>query len=374
MSEEFMLRNVLNIEGVKKLSQRISKNYNEFNKDSFVEDISNKINELNFGDRSKLICNSLKKYLPENYKKSVHILINSLEKELLNSEMPKLDDFIIMPQCLFISTYGLSEENYDISINALYEMTKRFTAEGDIRPFLINYPHKTLNILLKWAEDPNFHVRRLASEGSRPRLPLGIRLPMFQKEPKYVIDILEKLKTDPELYVRRSVANNLNDISKDNPQIVTDTLKKWSKIKTDEMEWLIKHSLRTLIKQGNKDALEILGYSNKINLIVKNLRLDKKEVSIGETVNFDFEIESMEAENLMIDYVVHHMKANGKTKEKVFKLTKKNMLKGDKINISKKHSFKIINTRKYYEGVHYLQIKINGNNYFMEEFKLNNKS
>ncbi|MFN8575854.1 MAG: DNA alkylation repair protein [Candidatus Sericytochromatia bacterium] len=369
--QEFMLRDALNIVGVKKLAENISKNYTSFNKSGFVNDIQNEIDLLNFGDRAKLICKNLKKYLPYNYKESVKILIKSLNKELINNEMPLFEDFIIMPQCLFISTYGLSDEYFDISINALYEMTKRFTAEGDIRPFIIKYPENTHKILLEWSKDKNFHVRRLASEGSRPRLPLGIRLPIYQKNPKPVIQILNNLKEDNELYVRRSVANNLNDISKDNPQIVIDTLKSWNKIKTGEMNWLIKHSLRTLIKQGNKDALELLGYNCKNDISVKNLNLNKIEVEIGSELCFDFEIiANTKEENLMIDYIIHHMKANGKNKEKVFKLSKKVLSKGQKLKISKKHSFKPISTRKYYKGKHFLEIQINGQNYFMKEFYL----
>lgn len=371
MEQEFMLRDVINMTGVKKLAERISKNYNKFEKEYFIKEIEKELDVLSFGDRSKLICNNLKKYLPKDYKDAINILVKSLNKELDNSEMAPFESFIVMPQCLFVSTYGLSNEHYDISINALYEMTKRFTAEGDIRPFLIKYPEKTQKILLEWTQDPNTHVRRLTSEGSRPRLPLGIRLPMYQKDPKPVIEILENLKEDSELYVRRSVANNLNDIAKDNPKIVTDTLKKWSEIKTEEMNWLIKHSLRTLIKQGNKEALELLGYDQKTEINVKNIRLDKKEIKIGNDFYFNFEITSnIKDENLMIDYVIHHMKANGKNKEKVFKLTKKIIPKGQTLKISKKHSFKPISTRKYYTGKHYLEIKINGKNYFMEEFYL----
>lgn len=371
MEQEFMLRDVINMTGVKNLAESISKNYANFLKDNFVKEIEKELNSLNFGDRSKLICTKLKKYLPSDYKEAVNILIKSLNEELDNGEIMQFEGFIIMPLCLFVSSYGVYDAHYDISIKALYEMTKRFSSEFDIRPFLIKYPEKTQKILLEWTKDSNTHVRRLASEGSRPRLPLSIRLPMYQKDPSPVIEILENLKEDPELYVRRSVANSLNDIAKDNPKVVIDTLKKWSSIKTEEMDWLIKHSLRTLIKQGNKEALELLGYDHKIDISVKNLRLDKKEVEIGEDFYFDFEITSIsQKENLMIDYIIHHMKANGKNKEKVFKLTKKVIPKGQTLKISKKHSFKPISTRKYYTGRHYLEIKVNGKNYFMEEFHL----
>lgn len=370
MDQGFMLRDVLNNTVVAKLAESISKNWKPFNKKAFITDIALEIEALSFGDRSKLICNNLKKYLPEDYESAIKILLASLSKPLENGEMPKFEDFIVMPQCLFVSTYGL--EHYELSINALYEMTKRFTAEGDIRPFILKYPEKTMDVISKWAEDPNFHVRRLASEGTRPRLPLGIRLPLFQKDPKPVIAILEKLKNDPELYVRRSVANNLNDIAKDNPDIVTQTLKAWSKNANEDTNWMIKHALRTLLKQGNKEALALLGYSDKTALLVDKLRLSTKKVSIGESIQFDFEIisNSETEQNLMIDYAIYHLKANGKNKPKVFKLAKKVLKAGTTEKISKKHSFKPISTRAYYTGTHYLELKINGKNYFMEEFTL----
>ncbi|MEK7432836.1 MAG: DNA alkylation repair protein [Cyanobacteriota bacterium] len=370
MEEKFMLRDVLNIKAVEKLSNNIFEIYENFDKNNFSNDIKLELDSLNFGDRSKLICKNLKKYLPNDYEIAVNILIKTLKDEIPSNEIPKLSGFIIMPLCLFVSTYGL--DYYDLSIKALYEMTKRFTAEGDIRPFIIKYPEKTIDILLKWTKDKNTHVRRLSSEGTRPRLPLGIRLPLFQKDPMPIINILDKLKNDEELYVRRSVANNLNDISKDNPDIVTKTLKEWNKIEDENIKWLIKHSLRTLIKQGNKEALDILGYDFKTNILVENIELDSNKISIGDKLNFNFKIKSNanENQNLMIDYTIYYMKANGKNKPKVFKLAKKNIKPSETIKISKNHSFKPINTRKHYKGIHYLEIKINGENYFMEKFVL----
>ncbi len=368
--KNFQFRDVFNKNVVMKLAENIFANYASFDKINFNKDINLKLEFLSYGDRNSLIAETLHKYLPKDLRKATDILIQSLPPQLESKELSGFEGFIIMPQCLFISRYGLDE--FDISMNALYEMTKRFTAEIDIRPFIAKYPKKTIEYLNKLTNDSSPFARRLASEGTRPRLPLGMRLSNFIKDPTPVIRILEKLKEDYNLMVRRSVANNLNDIAKDNPEIVTDTLKKWSKIKTKEMKWLISHALRTLLKQGNKDALELLGYKSDINIEVTNFILKKKKIKLDDTLFFDFKIKSNDKKesNLMIDYIVHFMKSNGKTVPKVFKAFKKKIKPNEEMILSKKQSFKPISTRKYYKGIHFIEIQINGLKYKKQEFEL----
>jgi 3-methyladenine DNA glycosylase AlkC len=337
-----------------------------------VAEINEPLLSLSFGARSSLIADTLKKYLPDDFPEAAQILIDSLGAEAAAESLTGSEGFIIMPQCLFISRYGL--EHFEISIKALYEMTKRFTAEGDIRPFLQTYPAKTLAFLHQITQDESPFARRLASEGSRPRLPLSSRLPRFQKDPTPVIEILDKLKTDPNLMVRRSVANNLNDISKDNPDVVVATLQQWQKIDNQGTQWIISHALRTLLKQGHPGALRIMGYEPDIQLAVSELQLSAEvlspEGSVGETLTFEFTITSHEPERckLMIDYVVHYMKANGKQAPKVFKAAKKTLSPGETIRIKKRRSFKKISTRTYYSGKHSLEVQINGRRYSMVDF------
>jgi 3-methyladenine DNA glycosylase AlkC len=231
-------------------------------------------------------------------------------------------------------------------------------------------PERTLAILAEWAEDENPHVRRLVSEGTRPRLPWTMQLKPFIEDPRPILPLLEKLKTDPELMVRRSVANNLNDIVKDNPDIVVETLSRWKKIEDEGTQWLIRHAARTLVKQGNKDILTTLGYSPKIDIVVSKIKLDKPTVKMGGELNFSFEIKSTskQPQTLSIDYVIHHVKANGTRTPKVFKLTRKALEPGQAINLSKAHSFRPISTRKYYAGKHVLEIQVNGTIYAKTEF------
>ena len=275
-----------------------------------------------------------------------------------------------MPQCRFVSKYGL--DYFELSMNALYEMTKRFSAEGDIRYFIDRYPEKTLSLLSQWAEDPNCHVRRLVSEGTRPRLPLAGRIKQFQQNPKPVLKLLEKLKFDPVRYVQRSVANNVNDISKDNPDLVLDILAEWKRSNHPGVQWIIKHALRSLLKSANRDAFELLGYSPHVNVNLLSFNLENKLVHLGDYLKFTFELlsEDIEEKKLMIDYAIYFMKASGKKAEKVFKLSQKTIDSGQKIKISKKHSLKPISTRKYYPGKHKIELIINGRKYAESEFTL----
>lgn len=360
MDDKFQLRDVFNPPLVNRLAQNIQQTWPEFEASAFSADINSRLGPLSFGDRNALIRDKLHKYLPPHFPDAAQILIDALEPEPDVDDLTGFDGFIIMPQCDFVAKYGLGY--FEVSMKALYEMTKRFTAEGAIRPFLQKYPKETLQKLEEWSRDESALARRLASEGSRSRLPLAPRLPQFIEDPTPVLKLLDALKEDPALVVRRSVANNLNDIAKDNPQAVVDTLRTWQKINTDEMRWLIQHASRTLIKQGNKDALALLGYPAHPAITVENLMLEQPLINLGETLVFSFNIHSQagKAQNLMIDYVIHFMKANGKPAPKVFKLSKKKIKAGETLTISRRHAIKPISTRKYYSGRHRLDIQING--------------
>jgi len=184
--------------------------------------------------------------------------------------------------------------------------------------------------------------------------------------------LLEKLKTDPVLMVRRSVANNLNDIAKDNPDLVVKTLSRWRKIEAEGTQWLIRHAARTLVKQGNRDALAVLGYDAKVGITVSRIQLDQPVVKMGDDLDFSFGVKSTSdhEQELVIDYIIHHVKANGRRTPKVFKLTKKTLKAGETLQISKRHSFHPSSTRKYYAGEHALEVQVNGVKYGKVEFEL----
>ena len=370
MEQNFQVRDIFNEKAVSQLAASLAGAWHGFDAKGFSHTIISQLGRLRFSERAALIRDSLWEYLPRDYPRALGIILKALPPELPNHEITNFDGFIIMPQNDFVAKYGL--DHYDLSMQALYQMTKRFTAEGAIRAFLLKYTEKTLAILSGWAEDENCHVRRLVSEGTRPRLPWAIQLKPFIENPRPVLKLLEKLKTDPELMVRRSVANNLNDIAKDNPDQVVKTLRRWSKIDDEGTQWLIRHAARTLVKQGNGEMLAILGYSPEVNISVLKIKLDKSTLKLGDELHFSFQIKSISehSQNLMIDYVIHHIKANGKLSPKVFKLTRKTLEAGEVIEISKTHSFRPISTRTYYTGTHMLEIQVNGTGYQNVDFEL----
>jgi 3-methyladenine DNA glycosylase AlkC len=370
MEQNFQVRDVFNENVVNQLAANLARAWPAFDSDGFRQSINPKLKPLTFSERNNLIRDRLWDFLPKDYPRALEIILKALPPEIPDCELTGYGGFIVLPQNEFVAKYGL--DHYDLSMQALYQMTKRFSAEGAIRPFILKYPERTLTILSKWAEDENCHVRRLVSEGTRPRLPWTMQLKPFIEDPRPVLELLEKLKADPVLMVRRSAANNLNDIAKDNPDLVVKTLRGWSKIENEDTQWLIRHAARTLVKQGNQDVLTVLGYSPKVELSVSKLKLDKPLVKMGDDLHFSFEIKSRanQVQNLVIDYILHHVKANGKRTPKVFKLAQKALGAGQTINISKTHPFRLITTRKYYAGKHMLEIQINGNSYQKISFEL----
>jgi 3-methyladenine DNA glycosylase AlkC len=373
MEENFQVRDIFNEKVVDQLAENLARVWREFDAQGFSGSINSRLRNLTFSERSNLIRDTLWEYLPKDYPRALEIILNALPSELPNCEVTDSDNFIILPQNEFVAKYGL--EHYDLSMQSLYQMTKRFTAEGAIRPFLQKYPDQTLEILSEWMNDENCHVRRLVSEGTRPRLPWTMQLKQFIEDPRPVLALLEKLKSDPELMVRRSVANNLNDIAKDHPDLVVKTLRRWKRINNEGTQWLIRHAARTLVKQGNKDVLTILGYSPKVDISVSKIKLDNSTVKMGEDLNFSFEVKSTakQSQTLVIDYVIHHVKANGKLTPKVFKLANKTLAPGQTLKISKTHPFRFITTRKYYPGKHGLEIQVNGAIYGKANFELKPK-
>ena len=372
MDEGFLFKDVFNPELIARMGQRIKAVSSEFDEDSFYKNIVPKLELLSLSERSALICETLYTHLSSEYNEAINILLSTFDQLSKSCEMTGFDGFYFMPIAKYVSIYGLEEEDFELSMKALIEITKRFTSEDAIRPFIRKYPEETFEYLYKWIADENVNVRRLVSEGTRPRLPWSSVLREFIDNPKPVLDLLEELKQDPELYVRRSVANNLNDIAKDHPQLVVKTLKRWKSLNNKGTQWIISHASRTLLKQGLPEALDLLGYPMDVQISVDNLILNKEECKMGDEIEFSFNLVSKasEEQNLMIDFVVHYMKANGKTGPKVFKLSKKKLPVEGKLSIKKKLSFKAITTRKYYEGLHEIEIQVNGKRYSKLEFKL----
>ncbi|MGH9159551.1 MAG: DNA alkylation repair protein, partial [Vicinamibacteraceae bacterium] len=251
-----------------------------------------------------------------------------------------------------------------------YELTKRFSAESSIRSFLVKYPEETYARLLEWARDENVHVRRLVSEGSRPRLPWAPRLRAFQDDPRPLIALLELLKDDPERYVQRSVANNLNDIGKDHPELVVDVCSQWSAHASPGGTWIVKHALRSLVKKQHPGALELVDAGNKPDVEISRVRLAPQAVELGGELQFSFEIASTgkRVQRLLVDYAVHFVKANGMVRPKVFKLRRITLAPGARVELASRISFENLTTRRHYAGRHRIDVLINGVTHPLAEF------
>lgn len=358
-----LLRNCINPDNIAALAQRIIQNHKPFDGTGFTRLACQGLADNSLGDRIQQVRRALKQFLPEDFDTAVAILIESLGPKLANDDLGDIDlssptGFIVTAQTAYVARYGL--DHFDTSMQAFHEMTQRFSAEGSIRYFLKAHEEKTLAVLAQWCDDPSPHVRRLVSEGTRPRLPMMMRLHQYVENPKPVLALLEKLKDDPCLFVRRSVANNLNDIAKDNPQLVTDTLERWNQVPSRHTAWVTQHALRSLVKQGSPAALRLLGYDNGIDIQVKHFELDKQQISLGNTLNIQLQLEAPQPGKLMIDYVIHHMKANGQHRPKVFKWAKKEIQPGETLSLEKRHAVREITTRKYYPGQHRLELQVNG--------------
>jgi len=259
----YPLKMVLDKEAVDQLGSNLQLVHPVFDKAGFVQSTMNSIDELSITQRSKHIATSLKKYLPSTYSEAIEVILKSLTPPLKETEGNGLAPLFYMPHCSYISEYGVDPmfnngvDPFDASIQAQYELTKRFTCEFSIRSFIINDEGKIMKILNDWKNDSDPHVRRLCSEGTRPRLPWATKIDSFVKDPSPSLSILEALKNDPDLYVRRSVANHVGDIAKDHLELALNLCENWLDGASKELKWVIRHALRNPVKKGNEAAIEL---------------------------------------------------------------------------------------------------------------------
>lgn len=364
MENENAFKHFINHSVIEKLSRGILKVYPDFQSRKFTK-IADDLGPLELKQRVLLVTKNLREFLPEQYPEALKILMNAMESE-------DLKGFELWPFSEFISQFGL--DHFDESMKAMYKLTQRFTSEFAVRPFIIRNHVRVLKYFQKWATDKNVHVRRWVSEGSRPLLPWGQKLPLFVMDPTHGLLLLDKLKFDEELYVRKSVANHLNDISKNHPLIVINILKLWESDSPPEhqekLNWIKRHALRTLIKKGHPGALKLMG-AVEPKVKVLQFKTEKKNYSLNDTLKFTLNLHSTSrsSQKLIVDYAIDFRKANGKLGKKVFKLKTLNLEGGESLKIEKKHSLKPITTMKFYDGIHHLSIQVNGK--VMGEVKFN---
>lgn len=356
MENENAFKNLINEDVVRKISIEILRVHPKFDAKNFSK-VSHLFPQLELRGRALAISDSLKLCLPTNYVEALNILVKVIKNK-------KLSGFSLWGFSEFIGQHGL--DHFDESLKAMYVLTQHFTAEFAVRPFFQKDHHTVLGYFEKWSTDPNVHIRRWVSEGSRPLLPWGLRLNVFKDQPELSVALLHKLKHDEELYVRKSVANHLNDISKFNPKLVIKTLKLWEQNcgsqHSEKLNWIRRHSLRTLIKKGHPDALKLMGVSIKPDIKLEKIILNKSRLKLGENLNFSVKLKSIskKTQDIILDYVIYFRKSNGTTTGKVFKLKSFSIPGTESIVIEKNHSLKPITTMKFYSGTHFLSVKVNG--------------
>lgn len=348
------LKNMFSRSFVETLGDQVQTVYSSFDKRAFTNFIFDHAwSQRELKDRMHHISSGLRSHLPEDYRKALGILIHVTKRFRMNNTNVSFTD-MVFPD--FVEHFGL--DDLESSIPALELFTQVSSAEFAVRPFILRYPDIMLQQMLVWSRHSSPHVRRLASEGCRPRLPWAIALPVFQKDPAPILPILENLKADPSEYVRRSVANNLNDITKDNPEIVLQIAERWRGLST-ETDKLVKHACRTLLKRGNKKALSIFGTHDASGVSVLSFVSKKKKIFIGDTLDFEAEIRIRKVKTLRIEYAIDFVKSGGKISRKVFKWREGPYDNGS-LKLSKRHRFQNFTTRKHYPGKHAITLIING--------------
>ncbi|MFK7892084.1 MAG: hypothetical protein AB8B63_14810 [Granulosicoccus sp.] len=329
-----------------------------FDKDKFVRQCCKGLTTLEFHARLTQFADAMAAALPQDYCKAIAIVQRSLPEPLPNCDSIT-DGWLQWPVGRFIADRGL--EHFDESMECMVELTKRFTAEYAIRPFITIYPKETFDYLYRYVEDANPHVRRWCSEGSRTRLPWGGNLNALIADPSPILTVLEALKDDDELYVRKSVANSLNDLSRDHPEMVVKICKRWSKGSSPARKWLINHAMRTLIKQGNPAALKLSGF-RAAEGITTELSLARKRIKIGESAELQARLENTGSskQKLLLDYVVGFQGKKDKVRRKVFKWKTLELAAGELITLSKQHPMRQTTVRALYPGKHTVELQLNG--------------
>ncbi len=368
----FSLKDQLfNPEKVAWLSGLFSGAYEGFDENAFQTAVLEKFPDLELKERIVHITEMLHKHLPRDYPEALKIVLDALPPELDPSlKDDDFGDFMIAPLSHFVATYGQAPEHLQLSLNALRELTKRFSAEDAIRYFINAYPAETLSFLTEGAKHKNYHVRRLSSEGTRPKLPWCQKLIIDHEQPLAILDILY---ADSTRFVTRSVANHLNDISKIAPATVVETLARWKESKKQsekEMDFIINHSLRTLIKKGDPEALNMIGFGGKPDVDIVEFSIATPEVVVGNACEFVLKLKARKEQGLLIDYIMDFASNGKKAGRKIFKLKQVKAQKGQDIVIKKKHPLKLMTTRRLYAGEHKITIQINGKALGSQTFEL----
>lgn len=367
-------KNEISPELVGLLARSLGKHLPSLDLDSLVAPLLQRLPHLELKERVSLLADAIHEVLPKSMEKRYAILAAMLHPDEENnagrsSTQEGMCGWGVWPLTEIVGKHGLND--FDASLALLKEMTKRGTSEFDVRPFIDEDPGRALKTILSWVHDENHHVRRLASEGTRPRLPWGMRLKGLIADPSATLPILYALRDDPSEYVRRSVANHLNDIAKDHPDLVAKLALQWLHDAPEPRRKLVRHACRSLIKQGHPGALAAFGFHGP-EIVEPQITFTNPQIVLGGSIDFSTEIRSTASrpQKLHIDYVVHFKKAKGLHMPKVFKWTTISLDAGECRSLTRRHAIKPVTTRRYYDGQQHLMLRINGKDFGMNTFQL----
>ncbi|MFN3193963.1 MAG: hypothetical protein ACE361_25865 [Aureliella sp.] len=341
-----------------------------FDSNAFVREAVKPFHDLELKQRIVHIAATLENHLPKDFPAACKCIVNALPPPLDPRRTDDdFGDFIFAPLGEFVVRNGLDRKMLRTSLRTLKEITQRFSMEDAIRYFINAHTEPTMRELEKWARHKNYHVRRLVSEGTRPMLPWSGRIAI---DVTGALPLLDTLHADSTRYVTRSVANHLNDISKSHPDVVVERLGSWKKMKQQdpvELDWMCKHATRTLIKQGDKGALRLLGFRARPRVEVNGFRLESSKVKRGDYLAFSFDIKAARSEPLIVDYIIDFLKADGSTSPKVHKLKQVTIANGDSVRLKKRHKLHAnATTYTLYPGVHRVTLQINGKRFDTADF------
>jgi 3-methyladenine DNA glycosylase AlkC len=364
MAEAF--KHLLNAGTVGEASNHLQRAWPGFDAARFEALALQGLDELEFKARALHLCVALEATLPTDFEHAARVIEAALappgvgdDLAALRSGPQGLAGWVVWPLGEFVARRGIDVPQR--ALQTLHALTQRHTAEWALRPFIERHPQITLATLAEWCGDSSAHVRRLVSEGSRPRLPWGTQLKGLIRDPSPTLPLLRRLQDDPSAYVRRSVANHLNDIAKDHPQLIVQWLQQYLPDAPPQRRALLKHACRTLIKQGHPQVLKAWGLGAPLPGAA-TLALSPDKLCVGEALTMTVQLRSTaaRAQTLLIDYAVHHVKANGKRTPKVFKGWTLQLAAHEQLTLIKGHSMRPVTTRRYHPGQHEVDLRING--------------
>ena len=348
-----LMKDRLSPEAVRLLADILARCWKDFPEEKFIDEATDGLGSMEMKARVIHLADALSRTLPAKFPAAAKVIDKALAFD-------EFHGWIVYAVDDYVARYGIDYP--EVALPLMAGLTKRWSCEFAIRPFIQEHQEESFAQFDEWIESDDEDLRRLVSEGSRPRLPWGGYLPAFVADPTPTIALLDRLVDDPSLYVRKSVANHLNDIAKDHPGLAIETARRWLKEdpESERRRWIVSHGMRSLIKAGDPDALALVGFDHEAPVEISDFGVSPTAIAIGEAITIEFALEAEEETPVMVDYLVHHAGAKGKRSAKVFKLKKTTLKAGQPLAIIRDHRIREVSVRKIYPGPHVIEVQVNG--------------